>query len=782
MLGKRLINSNSAAAGGSCTTDTLNILGDSPNSCIAYYKMSDATDESGSYDGTPTDVNFNVAGKFGNAGSFNGSSSKIEVQGITGMGANDFTYSCWFNTNSTAVSNFNILTPYTADHFFYGIQIYSTTIGAYSLNASAGGEYIISNSGTITTGTWYHVAYVKSSTAGHILYLNGSVVASDSNFTGNMYNPAGYNSLWIGNAQNIQYFNGKIDQVRTFNKALSSTEVTTLYNEVYCVPTIVPTDYFEPVIYTGNGGTKSITSLNFEPDFTWIKIRTLGYNHYLIDSVRGATEILQSNLTDAESTQSTSLTSFDTNGFTVGSKLNVNANTEDFVSWNWKAGGAAVSNTDGTITSQVSANTDSGFSVVKYTGNGNTSQQSYGHGLSSAPELVFNKGIDTLTLGTNFWVVGGTILGNGGYMFLNVTNGKNTASSYNGNQVPDSNVVYISGTSDLISNENNKNFISYCFHSVDGYSKIGSYVGTGATGNSIVTGFRPAFVMTKTTNTNSSWFFVDNKRNVDNPRNSYLMPDNSSATVNAGSGINFLSNGFEFTGVAFNDSGNSWIFMAIAEEVFNPNGVTRNATNPFGDASELALYKFEDNANDAEGSYNGTASNVTYATGYIDKAAVFNGSSSYISTGINFSTLPNTKSISMWIKSTGSSSIGLGGMDGSYGNNGLFSFDESAGDLSYIPKFGGYHNGDASTVVTNAWNHFVVTDTNVDGNVKMYINGSEVTVTKINSTVYTNNTNMQIGRQMRNNGTAFWQTGSIDQVRVFNRALDSGEVTQLYNE
>jgi hypothetical protein len=198
--------------------------------------------------------------------------------------------------------------------------------------------------------------------------------------------------------------------------------------------------------------------------------------------------------------------------------------------------------------------------------------------------------------------------------------------------------------------------------------------------------------------------------------------------------------------------------------------------------TNLAYYKLDNSADDETGVYDGTSTNVTYTFGRFGQAAVFNGSSSYISTGINFSTLPNTKSISMWVKSTGSSSIGFGGMDGSSSNNGLFAFDESAGDLSYIPKFGGYHNGDASNVVTNAWNHFVVTDTNVNGNVKMYINGSEVTVTKINSTAYTNNTDMQIGRQMRNNGSAFFQTGTIDQIRIFNTALSASNVTNLYNE
>jgi len=199
-----------------------------------------------------------------------------------------------------------------------------------------------------------------------------------------------------------------------------------------------------------------------------------------------------------------------------------------------------------------------------------------------------------------------------------------------------------------------------------------------------------------------------------------------------------------------------------------------------------ALYRLENAMSDTCGTYSGTStSSPSYsntAPKYGTYNAVFNGTSNYISTGINFSTLTNAKSISMWIKSTGSSSIGFGGMDGSSANNGLFSFDESAGNVAYIPVFGGYHTGDASTVVTNQWNHFVVTDTNVNGNVKIYINGSEVVVTKLNSSSYVNNTNMQIGKQMRNTGTAFFQTGSIDQIRIFPSELDADQVQALYSE
>jgi hypothetical protein len=140
-----------------------------------------------------------------------------------------------------------------------------------------------------------------------------------------------------------------------------------------------PTDYFNTKLYTGNGGTQSITGLDFQPDWVWIKSRTEGYGHSLFDSVRGATKALQSEGADAEYTFSTGLTAFNSDGFTLGSGTVVNNNSQNHVSWNWKAGGTASSNTDGSITSTVSASTTSGFSIVSYTGTG--SNATIGHGL-----------------------------------------------------------------------------------------------------------------------------------------------------------------------------------------------------------------------------------------------------------------------------------------------------------------------------------------------------------------------------------------------------------------
>ena len=769
MLGKRLINSNSAAAGGSCTTDTLQILGDT--SCVAYYKMSDATDESGNYDGTATNVNFNVAGKFGNAGSFNGSSSVIDL-GSPLLGQTH-SVSLWFNADSIATdTEGDILFAQYTDGVTgrYVISIYTNTMRIF-----VGGSPIQTISATWTANAWTHFVIVKNS-SGYEAYVNGSSIGTSS-LTSNI-DTASNTTIGAGRFTSpFKVFPGSIDQVRIFNKALTSNEVTTLNDEVYCVPTIVPTDNFTPITYTGNGGTQSTNSLsnqsgtiNFKPDFSWIKVRSTTNDHTLQNSISGTSKFLRSNTTDAEGSNIEMVTSYNSNGFSLGPNALANQSSETYVAWNWKAGGADVLNEEGTIDSQVSANVDAGFSIVSYTGNGNISQQSYGHNLSQAPELVINKAIDTVTQGTNHWIVGGTLLGNGGYMFLSLTNAKNTASSYNGNQVPDSNVVYISGTSDLIHNENNKNFISYCFHSVDGYSKIGSTVGTGAS-NFIYTGFRPAFVMFKEGSTAGSWFMIDNKRGTDK-RLLANAPDVEGAITQ----VSFSSNGFEVSG-GFSSSSTTYIFMAFAEEVFNPNGVTRNATNPFGDASELALYKFEDNANDAEGSYNGTFTTPSYATGYIGNAAYLNGSTSKIG---GLPLVNDNTTVSYWFNSSGLTGNRMMFSTHSSGSDG-WEVNNDGATLGFVDRQGLLSNktgifSAVDSISTGVWYHCAITTTT--NQISFYLNG-QIVGTASKSTAYTS-TNTFFGLEQFSN--AYYWRGYIDQARFFNRALDSGEVTQLYNE
>lgn len=319
---------------------------------------------------------------------------------------------------------------------------------------------------------------------------------------------------------------------------------------------------FNTVLYTGNGTGKSITGVGFQPDFTWIKNREQPDNHRLVDSVRGATNYLVSNLTNAENTSSNNVVSLDSNGFTVGSAASVNTNNEDYVSWNFKAGGAAVTNTDGTITSQVSANTEAGFSVVSYNKALGSPAASIGHGLNDQPKMIIVKTRDV----ADTWRVYHTAIGGTQYLSLNETTQALSASSIWNNTDPTTSVFTVGNDGSV----GYGNMIAYCFAEVEGFSSFGSYVGTGASGNTVVTGFEPAFVMIKCTSNVMNWAIFDNKRDTTNPNEAILYPNLSLAETNsAGSGINFLANGFELDTVSggwINASGYSYIYMAFANQ------------------------------------------------------------------------------------------------------------------------------------------------------------------------------------------------------------------------
>jgi hypothetical protein len=328
-----------------------------------------------------------------------------------------------------------------------------------------------------------------------------------------------------------------------------------------------PTDYFNTKLYTGNGGTQSITGLDFQPDWVWIKSRTEGYGHSLFDSVRGATKALQSEGADAEYTFSTGLTAFNSDGFTLGSGTVVNNNSQNHVSWNWKAGGTASSNTDGSITSTVSASTTSGFSIVSYTGNRTpTADQSIGHGLGAVPSMMIVKNRSN---GSRGWRVYHKSLGTPDKeLILNSTAAVGTDTATWGNTTPTSSVFYVGASGET--NNVGDSFIAFCFADVKGFSKFGSYTGNGnADGTFVYTGFKPAMVIYKKTSGTENWFIHDNKRQGFNPENELLFPDlsNAEGTVNR---IDLLSNGFKATTSdgGINGSGATYIYMAFAENPF----------------------------------------------------------------------------------------------------------------------------------------------------------------------------------------------------------------------
>ena len=336
-----------------------------------------------------------------------------------------------------------------------------------------------------------------------------------------------------------------------------------------------PRDFFNTVLYTGNGTTQSITGVGFQPDWTWIKERSSTSNHEVYDSTRGATKLLSPNNTDAEGTNASALTSFDSDGFSVGSGGAVNENSQTYVGWNWKAdGGTTSSNSDGSITSTVQANTTAGFSIVTYTGNG-TSGATVGHGLGKAPATVIIKSRDD----ADSWLVLPPSLGATKALNLDTTGQVQTYTPYFNDTNPTSTVFSLGN--DGRTNGSSENFVAYCFADVKGYSKFGSYTGNGnANGPFIYTGFRPAFVIAKVTNATNSWTIQDNKRNVDNPVSNYLLANDSGAEGTSGLDFDFLSNGFKLRTAsgAVNGSGNTHIYMAFAEfPLVGSNGLAGTA-------------------------------------------------------------------------------------------------------------------------------------------------------------------------------------------------------------
>ena len=338
-------------------------------------------------------------------------------------------------------------------------------------------------------------------------------------------------------------------------------------------PTISPNsteqadDYFNTLLYTGDGTTsRSITGVGFAPDFVWGKCRSNAEDHILSDTVRGANKKLESNNTGAEDTSTAAtLSGFESDGFTGPSSTpgNINVNGRTYVAWNWKAGGTAVSNTDGSITSSVSAAPDAGFAICTYTGNG-AAGATVGHGLGKKPTMIIVKNRDS---GVQDWPVQHGSIGATGQMVLSSTAANNANIVYWNNTEPTSSVFSL-GTSNN-TNQSGNSHVAYVFTDIDGFSKAGSYVGNGnADGTFVFTGFRPAWVMTKPSSTTGNWIILDAERNTFNVTDKRLYPDSSAveATVTA---HDFLSNGFKVRNTGNpNDSGATYIYLAFAEAPF----------------------------------------------------------------------------------------------------------------------------------------------------------------------------------------------------------------------
>ena len=329
-----------------------------------------------------------------------------------------------------------------------------------------------------------------------------------------------------------------------------------------------PTDHFNTVLYTGDGQTTKNVTVGFEPDFTWIKSRSTTGHHSLIDSVRGDIAI-NSNQAIAEY----GVTPFNSNSNGTidvpyyNNAYSMNTNSTTYVAWNWLGGGAASTNNNGAIQSSVSANTKAGFSIVSYTGTGSAS--TVGHGLTQAPELILVKNRND---GTKNWNVYATILGNN-YLELNNGNVTFTGANYFNNTLSTNTVFSVGSLGST--NGNGNGMIAYCFHSVDGFSKVGRYISNNsADGPFSYTGFRPAFLLIKRTQSASAnWLIYDDKRDTYNQMQFALFPNTDGAEYTSNLlHVDFLSNGFKIRNATYGEtnapSGHVYLYMAFAKQPF----------------------------------------------------------------------------------------------------------------------------------------------------------------------------------------------------------------------
>ena len=330
-----------------------------------------------------------------------------------------------------------------------------------------------------------------------------------------------------------------------------------------------PTDYFETKIYTGNGGTQSITGLDFEPNWTWIKHRDGATAHMIFDSVRGALYRLSTNNSNSQASAANTLTSWNSDGFALGSENDTNGNSRLFVSWNWKAGTSVSGNTGGSGTSKSysgSVNTDAGFSIIKYTGNG-TAGHTIPHHLGVQPRVVICKRLSQ----NGQWVFGSMALPNQFEQFLelDLTGGVQSSSLRWNNTDPSSSVFTVGSTADT--NQDGTTIVAYSFAEKQGFSKFGSYTGNGSgtDGTFVYTGFLPAFIMFKSTSTTGGWEIHDNKRDPFNVSSKRLFPNLSDAEATEDY-VDFNSQGFKFrtNDANGNTSGTSYTYMAFAENPF----------------------------------------------------------------------------------------------------------------------------------------------------------------------------------------------------------------------
>lgn len=529
-------------------------------------------------------------------------------------------------------------------------------------------------------------------------------------------------------------------------------------------------EHFNTVTYSGNSSSNAITGVGFQPDLVWIKRRNALGSHYLNDSVRETTGYLRSDTTDAEAPSST-FTSFDSDGFTLASSNLGNNSAGTYVAWCFKAGGAAVSNTDGSITSSVSANNDLGFSIVSYTGTGSTGD-TFGHGLDVPVEMVIVKNRDTS--GTS-WVV--SLKDRTGYLKLNDTNALSGSNFFD---MSSSSVLELESTGSW-ANTNGDDYIAYCFASKRGVSKVGSYEGTGVSGNKVYTGFEPAWVMLKNADETGSWRIYDNVRGVTNA----LYPNLSNAEATGLNNVTFNRDGFTVisTGGSYNGNNETYIYLAFAKDT-NETSLNSN--------SDLFLHYDPADTN----SYSGTGTTLTDLVGNnnadllggiesgwdeeLGNSFPITGSGDGITTSSTVSINPATDgmTIEMWVKVKTDVQNYLFSFDGTDTTYFGLSYRSNTDKITWFYRNSGDSSSavNSATIVLDEWTHIVAT---TDGSsAQFYTNGvlSEETSSSAYSRSY--NEDLHFGNMY---DLAQNSNSDIGQIRFYKGGLSADEVMQNFN-
>lgn len=497
-----------------------------------------------------------------------------------------FTISCWVKRSKLGATQRLFQAKDSASGAYEGIEINSSD--QFKLRHHSGAFYEVTTTQVFRdTSAWYHlvatVDTTQATSSNRIkLYVNGEQVTSfaTASYPAQNYDfpindtqehtigtyPTGGGEFFDGYMTEVNFVDGQALTPSDFGETnadgvWSPKKYTGTYGtNGFYLPMKETTQAtgFNTVLWTGNGTSQSISGVGFSPDLVWTKERNGTSSHMLFDTIRGAGYGLRSELTNAEFNDIQTVSSIDSDGFSVGNSLATNESGLNHVAWCWDAGSSTVSNTDGDITASVRANPATGFSILTYTGNG-ASDQSIGHGLSTAPKVLICKERNNARLWDFTYTCGD---GSYDFMQLNTTNAK---SDITGRSAPTDSLIYVSGAN---SNTNASTYVAYCFSEVSGFSKFGSYTGNGSTsGPTVTTGFRPAFVMVKSSTLSpSQWTILDNTRSPSNPTDKVLYPNLSNAEADFDS-IDFLDDGFQIknTSGSNNSSGQTYIYMAFAD-------------------------------------------------------------------------------------------------------------------------------------------------------------------------------------------------------------------------